>query len=179
VRDGGYLLFSDVVNNAIYRWKEGEGERVFLQPSGFARHGDRSIARLEADGHETVLVEHYRARRINSPNDLVFRSNGELYFTDPPFGLPMSYDDPAKEVPFQGVYRLNRDGRLTLLTTALRAPNGIAFSPDERTSMSPTPIRHAWCGWPSRSSPRAPSDGGGSSTTARRPSRVDPELPTA
>jgi len=159
VRDGGYLLFSDVVNNAIYRWKQHEGERVLLQPSGytgeapfsgkepgsnglaidpqgrlvFARHGDRSIARLEADGGATVLVERYRGRRINSPNDLVFRSNGDLYFTDPPFGLPMSYDDPSREVPFQGVYRLSRDGRLTLLTTALRAPNGIAFSPDERT----------------------------------------------
>ena len=159
VRDGGYLLFSDVVDNAIYRWKEGEDERVFLQPSGytgptpfsgkepgsnglaidptgrlvFARHGDRSIARLEADGRATTLVERCRGRRINSPNDLVFRSNGDLYFTDPPFGLPRSYDDPAKEVPFQGVYRLSRDGRLTLLTTALRAPNGIAFSPDERT----------------------------------------------
>jgi gluconolactonase len=159
VRNGGYLLFSDVVNNAIYRWKEGEGERVFLRPSGytsrtpfggrepgsnglaidadgrlvFARHGDRSIARLEAGGRAMVLVERYRGRRINSPNDLVFRSNGDLYFTDPPFGLPMSYDDPAKEVPFQGVYRLSRDGRLTLLTTTLRAPNGLAFSPDERT----------------------------------------------
>lgn len=159
VRDGGYLLFSDVVQNAIYRWKEGEGERVFLQPSGytgrarfsgkepgsnglaidpegrlvFARHGDRSIARLEPDGRATVLAERYRGRRVNSPNDLVFRSNGDLYFTDPPFGLPRSYDDPAKEVPFQGVYRLGRDGRLTLLTSSLTAPNGIAFSPDERT----------------------------------------------
>lgn len=159
VRDSGYLLFSDVVKNGIYRWKEGEGERVFFERSGysgsapfsgaepgsnglaidpagrlvFARHGDRQIARLEPGGRTTVLVERYRGKRINSPNDLVFHSSGDLYFTDPPFGLPGSYDDPEKELPHQGVYRLSRSGELTLLTTGLSAPNGIAFSPDERT----------------------------------------------
>jgi gluconolactonase len=159
VRDGGYLLFSDVVRNAIYRWRRDQGERVFLSPSGytgtvpfagaepgsnglaidpqgrlvFARHGDRAIVRLEPGGEATLLVQAYRGRRINSPNDLVFRSNGDLYFTDPPFGLPQGYDDPARELPYQGVYRLRPDGTLTLLTTELSAPNGIAFSPDERT----------------------------------------------
>jgi gluconolactonase len=159
VPHGGYLLFSDVVRNAIYKWEEGKGESVFLRPSGytgtlpfsgpepgsngialdrsgrivFAQHGDRRISRREADGRLTVLVERYQGRRINSPNDLVFHSNGDLYFTDPPFGLPRTFDDPAKELPFQGVYRLGRDGKLTLLTKELRAPNGIAFSPDERT----------------------------------------------
>jgi gluconolactonase len=159
VRSGEYLLFSDVVRNAIYRWKEGEGARVFLAGSGysgstpfagaepgsnglavdakgrlvFARHGDRQIARLEPDGRITVLADHYSARRLNSPNDLVFHSGGDLYFTDPPFGLPRSYDDPEKELPYQGVYRLRRDGSLTLLTFELNAPNGLAFSPDERT----------------------------------------------
>jgi gluconolactonase len=159
VRDGGYLLFSDVVKNSIYKWKEGEGERVFLQPSGytgavpfkgpepgsnglaldptgrlvFAQHGDRRISRREADGDLTVLVDRYQRKRINSPNDLVFSSNGDLYFTDPPFGLPGTFNDPDKELPFQGVYRLGRDGTLTLLTSELSAPNGIAFSPDERT----------------------------------------------
>ncbi len=159
VRDGGYLLFSDVVQNAIYRWKEGEGETVFLRPSGytgsapfsgpepgsnglaldpmgrmvFCRHGDRSISRREVDGRVTTLVDHFEGKRINSPNDLVFKSNGDLYFTDPPFGLPRTFDDPGKELPFQGVYRLTRDGQLTLLTKELSAPNGIAFSPDERT----------------------------------------------
>jgi gluconolactonase len=158
-RDGGYLLFSDVVQNAIYRWKEGEGERVVLPSSGysgtapfagaepgsnglaidaagrliFARHGDRQIARLEPDGRITTLAERYQGKRLNSPNDLVLHSSGDVYFTDPPFGLPASYDDPAKELPHQGVYRLGRDGSLTLITTELRAPNGIAFSPDERT----------------------------------------------
>lgn len=159
VPHGGYLLFSDVVRNAIYKWEEGKGESVFLRPSGytgtlpfsgpepgsngialdrsgrivFAQHGDRRISRREADGRLTVLVERYQGRRINSPNDLVFHSNGDLYFTDPPFGLPRTFDDPAKELPFQGVYRLGRDGKMTLLTEELRAPNGIAFSPDEQT----------------------------------------------
>jgi gluconolactonase len=159
VRDGGYLLFSDVVKNRIYKWKEGVGESIVLDPSGytgaapfagpepgsnglaldpagrmvFAQHGDRRISRREPDGRIVPLVERYQGRRINSPNDLVFRSNGDLYFTDPPFGLPGTFDDSAKELPFQGVYRLSPDGMLTLLTSELRAPNGIAFSPDERT----------------------------------------------
>jgi gluconolactonase len=159
VRDGGYLLFSDVVANAIYRWKAGEGVSLFLERSGytgaapfagiepgsnglaldsrgrlvFARHGDRQIVRREPDGRITVLVDRYRGKRLNSPNDLVYRSDGALYFTDPPFGLPRSYDDPARELRHQGVYRLGSDGRLTLVSDELRAPNGLAFSPDERT----------------------------------------------
>jgi gluconolactonase len=159
VPDGEYLLFSDVVRNSIYKWKEGEGESVFLRPSGytgsapftgpepgsnglaldptgrlvFAQHGNRSISRREPDGRIVVLVNRYRGRRINSPNDLVFRSNGDLYFTDPPFGLPGAFNDPEKDLPFQGVYRLKPDGSLDLLTRELSAPNGIAFSPDERT----------------------------------------------
>jgi gluconolactonase len=159
VREGGYLLFSDVVKNAIYRWKDGEGERVFLPRSGytgkqpfeggepgsnglaidregrlvFCQHGERRIVRREVDGHLTILVDRYQGKRINSPNDLVFRSNGDLYFTDPPFGLPASYADPGKQLDVQGVYRLTPDGTLTLLTDELSGPNGIAFSPDERT----------------------------------------------
>jgi gluconolactonase len=173
VSAGGYLLFSDVVKNAIYRWRRGEGDSLFLQPSGytgkapfpgaepgsngiavdpegrlvFCQHGDRRIVRREPDGRITVLVERYQGKRINSPNDLVFRSNGDLYFTDPPFGLPNSYHDSAKELPFQGVYRLGRDGRLTLLTGDLSGPNGIAFSPDERTLYVPTPTPGGSCGW--------------------------------
>jgi gluconolactonase len=159
VRDGGYLLFSDVVRNEIYRWKQGQGESVVLKPSGytgsepfrgpepgsngltldaegrlvFCRHGDRSIARREHDGRITVLADRYEGKRLNSPNDLVYRSNGDLYFTDPPFGLPGTYTDRDKELPFQGVYRLRPDGTVDLLTRELSAPNGIAFSPDERT----------------------------------------------
>ena len=156
VRDGGYLLFSDVPRNAIYRWKEGEGEEVFLRRSGytgwwpsrtrelgsngltldrdgrlvFARHGNREIARREKDGRVVVLAKRYQGKRLNSPNDLVYRSNGDLYFTDPPYGLARR---SARELPYQGVYRLDRTGALTLVIADLSAPNGIAFSPDERT----------------------------------------------
>ena len=157
-RKEGYLLFSDIPNNSIYKWQEGRGESLFLKPSGYtgktpfegpepgsngltydpdgrlvlAEHGDRRVARLEKNGHKTTLVDRYAGKRINSPNDLVFKSNGDLYFTDPPFGLPKSFDDPRKELSFQGVYRLSKDRNLELLINDLRAPNGIAFSPDEK-----------------------------------------------
>jgi gluconolactonase len=153
------LLFSDVPRNTVLRWKEGSGVVPFFSPSGYTgrepfrgrepgsnglvfdregrlvlcQHGDRRIVRREADGRFTVLADRYEGSRLNSPNDLVFRSNGELYFTDPPFGLPGSFEDPGKELPFQGVYRLTPDGRLTALVTDLGAPNGIGFSPDEKT----------------------------------------------
>ncbi len=158
-RKGGRLLFSDVPRNSIYEWREGKGASLFLTPTGytgsepftgrepgsnglafdaagrllFAAHGDRRIARIEADGKTTTLADRYEGKRINSPNDLVLKSNGDLHFTDPPFGLPGTFDDVKKELAFQGVYRLSRDGKLTLLTRDLKAPNGIAFSPDEKT----------------------------------------------
>ena len=176
IQDGGYLLFSDVVRNSIYRWKEGEGERLFLRPSGytgrrpftgpepgsnglardlqgrlvFCQHGDRRISRREVDGRITTLVDRYQGKRLNSPNDLVFHSNGDLYFTDPPFGLPDTFDDPEKELPFQGVYRLRANGTLDLLTRELSAPNGIAFAPDERTLYvsNADPERLVWLAFP-------------------------------
>lgn len=155
----GALLFSDVPRNAIYRWKPSTSVAVFLEHSGytgkapftgrepgsngltldrdgrlvFCQHGNRRVVRLENDGTITALAERFDGRRLNSPNDLVFRSNGDLYFTDPPFGLPRSFDDPAKEIPFQGVYRLTRDGKLAAVVKDLEAPNGIGFSPDEKT----------------------------------------------
>ena len=154
----GSLLFSDIPQNAVFEWRPGEGARLFLAPSGYsgrepfagrepgsnglaldaqgrlvlAEHGDRRITRLDSDGTRRVLVDRYLGKRLNSPNDLVFKSNGDLYFTDPPFGLPGTFADPAKELAFQGVYRLRADGTLTLLTSELKAPNGIAFSPDEK-----------------------------------------------
>ncbi|HEU4531198.1 MAG TPA: SMP-30/gluconolactonase/LRE family protein [Steroidobacteraceae bacterium] len=94
-------------------------------------HGRHRVARLDPDGKVTVLADSYRGKRLNSPNDLVYASNGTLYFTDPPFGLPRFYDDPRKELPFSGVYRL-KNGRLSLESQVLRGPNGIALSPDER-----------------------------------------------
>ena len=160
---GGYVLFSDIPPNAIYRWKEGEGKSLYLQPSGYtsdvarsgevgsnglvldaqgrlvlAQHGDRRIARLDAPLDAptptyTSLADRYDGKRFNSPNDLVYHSSGALYFTDPPYGLEQQTDDPAKEIDYQGVYRLATDGAVTLLTDELSRPNGIAFSPDEQT----------------------------------------------
>ena len=156
-RKAGYLLFSDVPNNSILKWESGKGLSLFRKSSGYSgsrpfegrepgsngltfdrqgrlvvcQHGDRRIVRLEKDGSVTTLAERYEGKRFNSPNDLVFKSNGDLYFTDPPFGLPQAFNDPAKELPFQGVYRLGRDGRVTLLSKEVKAPNGIGFSPDE------------------------------------------------
>jgi gluconolactonase len=157
-RRENYLLFSDIPTNSIVKWQEGKGTSVFLKPSGYtgkapfegaepgsnglafdpegrlvsAEHGDRRIGRLEKNGNKVTLVDRYEGKRINSPNDLVFKSNGDLYFTDPPFGLPKSYDDPRKELPFQGVYKYSTNAKLTLLTKDIKAPNGIAFSPDEK-----------------------------------------------
>lgn len=155
-QDGGHLLFSDPNRNTIYRYRDGDLS-VFRTPSGYAgadvaqyrqpgsngltldaqgrltidEHGNHRVARLEADGGLTVLADRHQGKRLNSPNDLVYSSDGALYFTDPPFGLPNVFDDPRKELPYSGVYRW-KDGVLTLLTTELSGPNGIAFSPDER-----------------------------------------------
>lgn len=157
-RNEKYLLFSDVPANSVIKWQQGKGASVFLKPSGYtgktpfdgaepgsnglaldrasrlliAAHGDRRIARWDGHGKIVTLVDRFDGKRLNSPNDLVVKSNGDIYFTDPPFGLPKSYGDPRKELPFQGVYRFSRDGSLTLLTKNIKAPNGIAFSPDEK-----------------------------------------------
>jgi gluconolactonase len=97
------------------------------------QHGDRRVARLEADGQFRTLAAYYKFLRFNSPNDAVFKSNGDLYFTDPPYGLEGLNQSPKKELMFNGVFRVSPDGQVTLLTDRLSYPNGIAFSPDERT----------------------------------------------
>jgi gluconolactonase len=94
-------------------------------------HGNRRVTRVERTGALTVLADRYDDKRLNSPNDLVYRSDGSLYFTDPPFGLPKFFEDPRKETPFSGVYRW-ADGQLQLVSTDLTGPNGLALSPDER-----------------------------------------------
>lgn len=170
-KQGGYLLFSDIPANAVYKWKADEGTSVFLTSSGYSgttpfagkepgsngltfdalgrlvlcRHGDRQIGRLEPDGTITPLAQRFDGHRINSPNDLVFKSNGDLYFTDPPFGLPKAFEDVGK-APVQGVYRLAKDGTVSLLIREIKAPNGIAFSPDEKTLYvsDVDPTRAAW-----------------------------------
>jgi gluconolactonase len=93
-------------------------------------HGNRRVTRLEKTGALTVLADRFEGKRLNSPNDLVYRSDGSLYFTDPPFGLPKAFDDGRKELPFSGVYRW-ADGKVQLLARELTGPNGLAFSPDE------------------------------------------------
>ena len=155
------VLYSDIPNNAIYRWSEAGGASIWLQPSGYtgavprggesgsngllldaegrlvlAMHGDRRLARLNApwDAPEPnfeTLAGGFEGKRFNSPNDVALRSNGDLYFTDPPYGLEQGVDDPAKELDTHGVYRLANDGTLSLLVDDLSRPNGIAFSPDE------------------------------------------------
>ncbi len=168
------LLFSDIPANRVHRLRAGRGTTVFLERSGFAgdafagrepgsnglaidsqgrlvlcEHGNRRITRLETDGSRTVLVDRYQGKRLNSPNDLVYTKNGDLYFTDPPFGLPRGFDDAAREIDFSGVYRLRADGALELLTDAIYAPNGIALSRDERTLYvsDVDPKRSAWLGY--------------------------------
>jgi gluconolactonase len=152
----GYLLFSDFQANLIYRWTADDGLTVFRTKSGYAgfdiaahplpgsnglavdregrltiaEHGRRRVVRLERNGDVTVLADAYRGRRLNSPNDLVYKSDGSLYFTDPPYGLSRSQAG-RRELPYSGVFRW-LGGRLELLTSDLIGPNGLAFSPDER-----------------------------------------------
>jgi gluconolactonase len=105
-----------------------------LDPQGrltINQHGNRRVIRLEKDGRETVLADKYEGQRLNSPNDLVYRSDGTLFFTDPPFGLPKFFDDPRKELKFSGVYSIHK-GKLQLVSTDFTGPNGLAFSPDEK-----------------------------------------------
>jgi gluconolactonase len=154
-----FLLYSDIPNNAIYQYSDAKGDTLFLQPAGYTgkdpftgkepgtngltydkdgmlvscEHGDRRVAKLNADGKtKTTLADKFEGKRFNSPNDLVYHSNGSLYFTDPPYGLPKGADDPARELTWCGVYRLGQDGKVTLLTKEITRPNGIALSPDEK-----------------------------------------------
>lgn len=161
VPDGKYLLFSDPNSNVIYKYTPNGNDpgklEIFRTPSGYSgadiaeygqpgsngltldpqgrltinQHGNRRVVRLEKDGSETVLADRFEGKRLNSPNDLVFRSDGTLFFTDPPFGLPKFFDDPRKELKFSGVYSIYK-GKLQLVSTDFTGPNGIALSPDEK-----------------------------------------------
>ena len=158
VPNGDYFLYSDVPENSVFKWKEGEGKSVFLKPSGYTgiikrptargsnglllndkgqlvlmQQGDRRVALCTAPLENiqpefVTLVDNYQGKQLNSPNDGTFHSNGDLYFTDPPYGMGKQ----KKEVGFSGVYRLKPDGHLDVVTKELRFPNGLALSPDEK-----------------------------------------------
>jgi gluconolactonase len=184
-KDGGYLLFSDIPRNSVMKWKDGEGISLYMKPSGYTgiadygrepgsnantfdsqgrltqcEHGDRRISVLTKNGGKRTLADNYQGKRLNSPNDLCFDSKGNLYFTDPPYGLPKHWDDERRELDFCGVYQLHKslrrplqtkriapDGKpvyetlnvddpdfyeLRLVTDQMTRPNGIALSPDEK-----------------------------------------------
>jgi len=162
IEDGDYVLFSDIPVNSIFKWKESEGLSLFLEPSGYTgaterggemgsnglllnsegqlvlcQHGDRRIAVLNTNLDKplpqfSTLIGDYNGKRLNSPNDAIYTSNGDLYFTDPPYGLEKNMEDPEKELGFQGVYLYRSGEEAVLLTDALSRPNGIALSPDEK-----------------------------------------------
>ncbi|MBX9627269.1 MAG: SMP-30/gluconolactonase/LRE family protein [Gemmataceae bacterium] len=174
--DGGHLLFSDIPNNRVVRWSAKDGVKDFLKPSGYTgdkkfdgdepgsnglaldkdgnlilcQHGDRRVARLGKDGKFQTLADKYTGKRLNSPNDLVMDKNGDWLFTDPPYGLPGQMKDPAKELDFQGVYRLKPDGTVVLLTKEMTRPNGIGLSPDGKTLYvaNSDPDKAIWMSFP-------------------------------
>jgi gluconolactonase len=172
VRSGGHLLFSDVPNNIVHKWHPKEGLSTFLKPSGFTgtgydgteqgsngltldgqgrlvlcQHGDRRLARLDSPQSGFItLADRFDGRRFNSPNDVCFDAKGRPVFTDPPYGLAKS---AVREIDFHGVYRVETNGSVTLLTKDLERPNGLAFSPDFKrlyvaNSHRPRPIVMAY-----------------------------------
>jgi len=156
------LLFSDVPNNIIYKWTKQRGKESYLSPSGYTgtikrggetgsnglllnkknqlilcQHGDRKLALMNAPLDKPApifltLASGYNGKKFDSPNDAALHSNGDLYFTDPPYGLEKNVQDPNKEAPYQGVYKLATNGTITLLTDSITRPNGIAFFPGEK-----------------------------------------------
>lgn len=160
-KEGGYLLFSDPNANTIYKYtpkgNEESSLEVFRTPSGYSgadiaefgqpgsngltldpqgrltinQHGNHRVVRDENDGTQTILADSYQGKRLNSPNDLVYRSDGTLFFTDPPFGFPKGFEDSRKQLPFSGVFSIYKD-KLQLVSKDFSGPNGIALSPDEK-----------------------------------------------
>lgn len=141
-KDGVGLLFSDIPANTVYRWTPDSGARVYLRPSSnsngltfdlqgrllLAQTGTRRVARLEPNGTQTPLASTYLGKKLNSPNDLVVKSDGSIFFTDPPFNIPAGQ---TQELSFSGIFRISPSGNLQLLDSSLALPNGICFSPDE------------------------------------------------
>lgn len=157
-QEDGYLLFSDIPRNSIFKWEQNGTVSLFMSPSGYTgvtyyglepgsnglfldnsgrlamcEHGDRRVSVLTENGGKLTIADRHNGKRFNSPNDGVCMSNGDIYFTDPPYGLPERFTDPRREIPYCGVYRVDANGEVTLLTKSIERPNGIAFSPDEKT----------------------------------------------
>ena len=156
------LIFSDIPQNSIFQWSEMDGLKLYLKPSGFTdsiprvgesgsngllldnegnlilcQHGDRRVARMKAETSNpkpeyTTIAGTWQGKRLNSPNDAVYNSKGDLFFTDPPYGLKKTFMDPERELNFTGVFMYSAQGELKLLTDKLTAPNGIGLSPDEK-----------------------------------------------
>jgi gluconolactonase len=153
------LYFSDVKKNVIWQWNRDAGAQKFLEPSGYTgstpfpgiepgsngltfdphgklticQHGDRRVSQLGEDRKFIPVATHFEGKKFNSPNDLVYDRKGALYFTDPPFGLPQTFTDPTRELPFNAVFRVDPDGKVTPVAMDLEAPNGLGFSPDYKT----------------------------------------------
>ncbi len=155
------LIFSDVPENVVYQWSEHGGIKIYLNPSGYTdtlrrggetgsngllldpegslvlcQHGDRRMARMDAplskpEPKFITLADKWQGKRFNSPNDAVYNSKGELFFTDPAYGLEFRWEDPKREIDFTGVFKLSTEGDVILLVDTLQAPNGIGLSPDE------------------------------------------------
>ena len=149
----GYLLFSDIPADRIFKWSSAGGLEVWREPSGNSNgltidlegrlvaceHGNRRVSRTEPDGTVTAVAEHYEGKRLNSPNDVVVKSDGTIYFTDPPYGI----QPEEREQACNGVYRILPDGTLELLADDFDRPNGLAFSPDESVLyIDDSPRRH-------------------------------------
>ena len=155
---GGFVLFSDIPHNAVMKWQEGSGVTLFMKPAGYTgvadygrepgsnglaldasgrlvlcEHGDRRLSVVTSGGGKMTLADRWNGKRLNSPNDLAIRKNGDIFFTDPIYGLPRRAEDPLREIDFCGVYRLQLDGTVTVQYRDMSRPNGIAFSPDEKT----------------------------------------------
>jgi gluconolactonase len=160
-RQDGYLVWTEIIGDTIYKWVPGEGTSVLMRPSGkadgmthdlegrllVAGWSSRTVWRLERDGSTTTLASHYHGTKLNTPNDIVVKSDGFIYFTDPSNGIRnigMDCEDVQKYIDYEGVYRLNPDnGSLTLLLDDMQNPNGLCFSPDESLLyINDTPRRH-------------------------------------
>ncbi len=175
LRDSQTLLFSDIPRNTIFAWSEADGLSTFLCPSGYTgkqpwgrepgsngltlnpqghlvacEHGDRRVSLLPPTGGKLTLADLYEGKRLNSPNDCCFHPSGDLFFTDPAYGLPEQFTDPRRELDFCGVYRVTPAREISLLTKELTCPNGLAFSPDGHTLYvsNSDPARALWMAYP-------------------------------